>query len=394
MAAILKFIMHHRTQGKGVEAVHLLGIKEGLESLDHQVSIASPLGIEVSHTIQEAPSASSTRIMSTFSKYAPQVIFEFLEICNNFTAAKTLERLRNEHGCDILYERFALLNWIGAFKAKSWGAKFVVEVNYTTDSPLGIRHKTKLFAGLARRIERFTYERADLLLPVSSTLANELLAKGYPEEKILISPNAVHPEKFPLLVKDHKLSHKLGLRDGLTIGYVGGFAPWHGLEILIEAVAQIPKSRNTLNLLLIGDGPTMDIVRALAERFRDRFRILTPGRIEHFNLPSYLSIMDIMVMPNSNNYGSPMKIFEYMASGKPVVAPDYQPLRDVIKDETDGLLFRPNNPQPLARVLEKLIQNPELRQRLGNNARQRVLQEHNWKNRTIRIVDRLLTLTV
>ena len=67
MAAILKFIMHHRTQGKGVEAVHLLGIKEGLESLDHQVSIASPLGIEVSHTIQEAPSASSTRIMSTFS---------------------------------------------------------------------------------------------------------------------------------------------------------------------------------------------------------------------------------------------------------------------------------------------------------------------------------------
>jgi glycosyltransferase involved in cell wall biosynthesis len=394
MASKLKFIIHHRTQGKGVEAVHLLGIKEGLESLAHQVNIASPLGIEVSHRIQEAPSASSSRLMSTFSKHAPECIFELLEMFNNLSASKTLERLYNEHGCDILYERFALLNWIGAFKAKSWGAKFIVEVNYTTNSPLGIRHRTKLFADLASRIERFTYDQADLLLPVSSTLADELLAMGYPEKKILISPNAVHPEQFPLLVKDHKLSHKLGLKDGLTIGYVGGFAPWHGLEILVEAVALIPKLQVPLNLLLIGDGPTLDLIRSLAEQFRNRFQIITPGRIEHINLPSYLSTMDIMVMPNSNDYGSPMKIFEYMASGKPVVAPDYQPLRDVIKDGIDGLLFRPNDPRPLSCVLEKLIHNPDLRQRLGNNARERVVKEHNWRNRAIRIVDRLLALTI
>jgi glycosyltransferase involved in cell wall biosynthesis len=381
----MRIIIHHRTQGRGVEAVHLLGIARGFTSIGHKVEIASPQGVELT----TSKKSSRSLILSYFSKYSPEIFFEIMEIFNNFSANKILEKKRKRFGCDVVYERFALLNNIGARKAKHWGAKLAVEVNYTTKSPLDIRKRTRIFDGLAKKMERMTFDQAILLLPVSSTLANELKEMGYPEDKILISPNAVHPEDFRPSLPDRILRQKLGLQDGITFGYVGGFAPWHSLDILIQSVAMLTGIDQYVNLLLIGDGPMMGHISKLREKYREKLNIVLPGRVDHSDLPPLLNLIDIMVMPDSNDYGSPMKVFEYMAMGKPVVAPEYPPLHDVINHGIDGLLFKPNNAEILSETLRNLLNNKNLMSKLGENARKRVVAEHNWQNRARLIIERL-----
>lgn len=383
----MKILIHHRTQGRGVEAVHLLGIAEGFRANGHSVSIVSPPGVTVS---SQVPTTSAVKprswVYSLISKHAPEIVFESLELLNNFFAARLLELKKNEVGCDLLYERFALLNFIGMYKAKRWGVNYAVEVNYTTDSLLDIRQRTWIFAGLARLMERWTYQRADLLLPVSSTLAEELKNRGYPEEKILISPNATFPDKFKPMEQDLALKERLGLSGYTVLGYVGGFAPWHGLDILIEASSLLEVKDMKIGLLLIGDGPDMEKILALKDKYSDHLKIVLPGRKSHNELSGYLNLADMLIMPNSNDYGSPMKVFEYMSFGKPVLAPDYPPLRDVIVDKKDGLLFTPGSPSSLAKAIDTLLVNKELRSLLGNNARRQVVESHNWVNRAAKII--------
>lgn len=390
----MNILIHHRTQGKGVEAVHLLGIADGLRENGHSVSIVSPPGVHVTSQVPTASAAKPrSRLYSLISKYAPEIVFELLELLNNFFAGRLLEWNKSEFGCEILYERFALLNFIGMRKAKKWGVKFVVEVNYTTNSPLDIRKRTWLLSGLARLMERWTYERADLLLPVSSTLANELEEMGYPREKILISPNATFPDKFIPGKQNEVLKEQLGLSSSVVIGYVGGFAPWHGLDILIEASTLLKMSNVSIGLLLIGDGPEMEKIRGLKEKYSDRLMIALPGRKSHNELTDFLNLADVLVMPNSNDYGSPMKIFEYMSFGKPVLAPDYPPLRDVVNDGEDGLLFAPGCPESLAKAIEKIMTNKDLSKRLGDNARKQIVTKHNWGKRAEEIIGKLDALS-
>lgn len=385
----MNVILHHRTQGRGVEAVHLRGISKGFMSLGHDVRIVSPLGVRLNDISNSTDTLSSSSLLSSFAQSSPEIFFEFMEICNNFIAGKQLENQKQRSGCDILYERHALMNYIGAVKAKQWGVKFVVEVNYTTNSPLDIRKRTRLLLKIAKKMEKKTFDLADLLLPVSSTLESELRDMGYPEEKILVSPNAVFPEDFNPDKTNLFTKEQIGLDEGITIGYVGGFAPWHGLDILIQAVSLLKNECKKINLLLIGDGPMRRKIIEMSERMEDCITMILPGRVRHSELHNFMSLSDIMVMPNSNDYGSPMKIFEYMAMKKPVIAPDYPPLRDVIKNRVDGMLIKPNNYRILSETIQELMRNKMLMDRLGENARKRVIEEHNWYNRVQRIVNKL-----
>lgn len=371
-------LINHRTQGKGVEAVHLHGIASGLEQLGVQSKFVSPPGIEVS---TKDVKKGATKLLA---RYAPQFIFELLELFSNFVSFRKLKRAKHEFGCDLLYDRYAFLGVSAFWAARKWGVPLVVEVNYLYINDLSVRSRSFILTPLTKAFEKMLLKNADLLLPVSTKLKNDLISLGYDEEKILVSPNAVDLSFFPMAPQksDKILSQYSIPAEDKVIGFVGSFAPWHRVDMLLDACNKLIKTAcHSITLLLIGDGPTRLDMELAAKKLPSNIKAVFTGFISHDELAEHISIIDIAVMPHSNDYGSPMKIFEYMALGKAVVAPDFGPLRDAIDDGHDGLLFPPGDSDALMKKLSQLISDDAFRNVIGSKARLRVEKEHNWKSR-------------
>ncbi len=312
------------------------------------------------------------KIYRQISRFVPELVFEFLEMAYNLPAGRQLARSLGEKQYDLLYERYAIFNWAGIRKAKSRGVPFILEVNYTAQTPL-YRHRSPLLKPLACRVDRYLFQQADGIVVVSTYLRDHLKnIYGVSEEKIIILPNAADPDIFSPRGEEKPVEYKT------VIGFVGGFYPWHGLDLLCKAMASMDVKKLNVSVVLIGDGPQRAFINALVEALGLNDSVVFMGSVDHKVLPKYIATFDVAVMPNSNEYGSPMKVFEYMAMGIPVVAPALGPLMDGIDHGVEGLLFKPNDSQSLAYTLEQLIQDEPRRKVMGQAGRKRVLSRHNW----------------
>lgn len=390
----MKILYVHRTRATGVEAVHIGQIIRGLRQLGQDVGIVSPVG-EVVEGLTPVPSATSgapaaarpsalKRLLYRLVDHLPRVGFELLELAYNLKARRD-GLARFPQGADGIYERYAIFGLAGARLARRWGVPHVIEINYTSMSPL-VRPRSRLLAPLARALDRRLFRGATHLLAVSSYLRDHLIQDfGVDPARITVVPNAADPAVFdPALAGPSPIEGQ-----GPVIGFVGGFYRWHGLDLLVEAFLRIAERHPAARLVLIGDGPMRGEIETLVRERGLVDRVLMPGRMPHARLVPYVARFDMGVMPDSNLYGSPMKIFEYMAMGVPVVAPDYAPLLDVVTDGMEGRIFRRRDVAHLADCLDGLLQDAELRRRMGAAARRAVVETHNWMNNATLSLHRL-----
>jgi len=167
-----------------------------------------------------------------------------------------------------------------------------------------------------------------------------------------------------------------------TVGFVGSMKPWHGLPVLIEAFAQLHHREAATRLLLVGGGPEEGPVRSeLAARGLASASYLT-GAVTPGDVPGFLTSMDVAVAPYPEPrrcYFSPLKVFEYLAAGRAVVASRVGQLEDVIQHDVTGLLCPPGDAAALAAALGRLQGQPGLRARLGRAARASVLRSYTWE---------------
>lgn len=233
--------------------------------------------------------------------------------------------------------------------------------------------------GLARAVLRLQGRTAQTVVAVSPALADMLATEGVPHWKIVCVPNGISPKAF-----DRALAaapRKDRSRDAeCVVAFVGSFQPWHQVELLIEAVAALPVDI-PIRVVLVGGGPGLGAVLEAAAQRRMRERVTVIGAVAPDAVPALLAACDIGVLPHSNTYGDPMKLREYAAAGLPAIAPDLQPVRDVIEHEATGLLFPPKDVGALADALARLVANPAMRRRLGEEARQRVVTTGSWAER-------------
>ncbi len=382
----MKILIHHRTQGKGVEAVHVQGVARGMEACGHEVRIVSPPGVRLS--VHERKNG----VVGSIAGNVSQPVFECLELAHNLSALFMLAKAKKEFGCDLIYERYAFLGLASALASRAWKVPLALEVNYTAASDLGVRTRSKLLQPLTAYCEKFVFGSASILVPVSTALACELEVRGYAKNTIHVSPNAVDLSYF-------RPGRGVGREQGrelfrhppdVVIGFVGSFAPWHRVGLLMDACRAAAESvRVNLGLMLVGEGGNRRDLEARAGRNPENLEIIFAGFVPHERLPGYIASMDIAVMPHSNDYGSPMKVFEYMAMERPVIAPDLGPLRDAVDHGCEGLLFTPGSREELASMLLGLINDPFARREMGRRARLRVERDHNWKSRCERILGAL-----
>lgn len=382
----MNILYHHRTQGSGVEGVHIRGIVDAFRQLGHKVTLVSPPGIDpyICSKTESGPSGLS-RAWKMFAKNAPEIIFELSEVLYNFWAYNRMAALARKEKFDFIYERYALNTFAGLDISRKYKIPLILEVN---DSALIERVRKLKVTGLAKTNERKVFEGAFAIVTISSYFKKVIVESGVRAKKIFVIPNAVDEAKFPIDNDSNlEIRREYSLEDKMVIGYVGSFLQWHGVDLLLESFEAAIKSRPDARLLLIGDGPTFGAIRKRVEGNGLKDFIIFTGKVSHEKVASYIQAMDICVIPDSNAYGSPMKLFEYMASGKAVVAPRLLPMEDVIKNGDNGILFDPGSKSALSASLELLINDNTARNRIGRSARTAVLGNHTWIKNASTVLD-------
>lgn len=385
--------------GRGAEGVHIVSMVKALESLGHIVEIVSPpsvdlrkeAGCNVFKLDQQttSPFAFVGRILKFIAQKAPQAIFELFELFYNLYAFLSIRRAVNRFHLDMVYERYAFFSFICGFIAKQKKLPFILEVNEIS----GIkRFRGQSLVRLTTWIEKKIFENADLITVVSSFLKKSIVARGITADKILVLPNGVDLQKFSIdsLDSENTVREKYTLKkETIVIGFVGWFAEWDRLDKIIEIFAELFLSYPSSKLMLVGDGKIMPQLKEKAHKSGIKDHIIFTGPVSRLDVQKYISAFDISVLPHSNEFGSPIVLFEFMALGKPVVAPTLDPITDVIEDGKNGLLFPAGNFVELKHVLGKLLSDKHLREEIGQAARRDIVENHSWECKAEQVISAL-----
>ena len=371
---------------------HIAGVLNNLEGVIGTPSVF--LTSDWIPTIKEKIKCYKIYPEDKFWDYKEDPIFSY----TNTFVKKTIPILKKKKPL-FIYQRYCAGNFSGVQLAQTFNTPLVIEYN---GSEVWIsKNWGKPFSqeNLYIKIEELNLKAAQLIVVVSQSLKEQLLERGINEEKILVNPNGVDPEKYSPAIDGTSIKNKLKLNDKIVIGFIGTFGKWHGAEILTRCFGKLlSQYKNKLHLLLIGDGDTMPQVIEIVKEYHMEDYVTLTGTIPQAKAPTYLAACDILAAPHIPNsdgskfFGSPTKLFEYMAMGKGLIASDLDQIGEVLDHEKTAYLVKPGDKEALVKGLKVLIENPKLRATLGKNAREEVVKKYTWEEHTHKIIARLKKL--
>jgi glycosyltransferase involved in cell wall biosynthesis len=367
----------------GGMASHVAGFARGALALGHRLQFVSSGDINLAEEVDVERIPPSTAISATRALF---------ELCNNLSFTINARRATSaaQSKIDFIYQRYSRFNWTGVALSLATGLPLVLEFN---GSEVWVaRHWDPVgFIGLLKRFEQLNLRAADLIFVVSQVQRHNLIAAGVDRARIVVNPNGVDVDAFRSACGGRELRVELGIEDKLVVGFTGTFGPWHGAPVMAEAATRIKDSR--CHFLFIGDGDERTATESIIEAAGKKDRATFTGRVGHNRVATYLDACDILVSPHvlaadgSEFFGSPTKLFEYMAMARPVVASRLGQIASIIVDGENGLLVEPNDADALAQTIERLANDAALRQRLGAAARQTVVEQYTWQHNAARVFE-------
>jgi glycosyltransferase involved in cell wall biosynthesis len=374
-------------------ALHMRGVIRALETNGHQVRVITVLQ-DRPHTSDDLENwqpvqaqAESSGAFRLFEKVVRgiqgRLKLPYIGFFASYRFSKAVEQALQD--CDVYYERFWLNGYGGLLAAQRLGIPLVYEVNgdlVEEYHQLGIRLSRAQWAASGWIIRRI-FQKAARVVTVSDTLRQRTIDRWRldPEQVTAVS-NGARVDLFSQAVSMPELREQNNLDVADLIMFVGSFKPWHGLDLLVEAFSQVVAQQPQARLVFVGDGPTRPELEAQAQQLGLAQKVIFTGAVPHEEVASWLSqaqvaILNPRVSPASLSQ-SPLKLFEYMAAGKAIVAPDIQNVRGVLSHRQNALLVAPDQPAALAQAISELLGDASLRQRLGETARQQALERHSW----------------
>ena len=270
--------------------------------------------------------------------------------------------------------------------ARRLGIPFIYEVRglweITAAAGNETWHKSERFE-LARRIESLVANEADRAFAITEEVREELVLRGADRDKIEILPNAANIFQYvPLPAERSKVVGKKKQGEFL-LGYAGSLVDYEGLDLLINAVAELPEEQAHICALIVGDGAVLPALKRQVSDLGLEERIRFTGRVPNDQINDYLAIFDAVVCPRKSNIVtelvSPLKPIEAMAAGRPVIGSDVSPIATLLGTEsTRGLLFEADNVQSLAETIAQLASDPKSAQDMGRRARKWTVENRTW----------------
>lgn len=396
---------------------HVAGVVNGLLDEGRDVVLAT------------APAPVLIRSEALVSRLAPPdafgVPFELNHFAFHRDIVPTLLTLARRTRPALLYQRLSLGNYAGVILSRELHVPLIVE--YNGSEAWAAEHWGRRLRNhkLAVAIEDVNLRHAHLVVTVSDVLRGEVAARGVERERIFTHPNGVDPAVFDARRFDAlecaELRRRLGIDPlAVLVTFVGTFGAWHGVEVFAHAIASLAsrdsstRVRHPTRFLFVGDGPGRPTVERIVKDAGAASAVVMTGLVPQASAPAYLAASDILVAPHVPNadgsrfFGSPTKLFEYMAMGKAIVASDLEqigtvlanslrvgalPDRDPVAGEGRvGLLCRPGDAEELAIGISFLIERPAWRTSLGDNARREVLARFTWGHHVRALLAALATM--
>jgi glycosyltransferase involved in cell wall biosynthesis len=374
--------LYDTTEASVGAAVHVKEFAAAMKTLGHDVKVYH-LNLWHQGAANGAPSAWQ-RVRNKLKSRLRRYVGQINQILANVRYASKERTILREEKPDALLIRYNMLNFSAPLIAQRMGIPVVLEVN----SPMAFERKNLVkdmmsLPVLPQLIERLNLKLADAIIVVSKHLKDYFVRHGVPAAKITVIPNGVDIERFSPKISGARVRAKYGLGERIVLGFVGSFHYWHGLENLLKLIEHTIDQRKKIAYLLVGDGPLKKSVDDFVTQKKLEQFVILPGYAPHQEIPEHVAAMDIVLAPYPKMdffYFSPLKIFEYMAAGKPVIASRIGQIAEIIHDEESGILYAPENVDELMNKTASLIENTEDRQRLGDAARRTIVENYTWQH--------------
>jgi glycosyltransferase involved in cell wall biosynthesis len=386
----------------GTQSTHIFGVVNSLRKLGHNVVLlneeesgrVTALGNE-----RRSPwghmrdSMLQSRILKPVRGGGIILYFLLRDIWNFLQVLVILVRKRGRF--DVIYRRDHLFN-SEYILARLFRIPVVKEVNGITGDDLVISGWVgKVARRIIDRIDRFTLPKADEIIVVTSNL-KEVLQKDYgvPAGKIVVVPNGTNTDLFkPMDAGDAR--KKLNLSQSSSyICFVGAFHVWAGIENIVKSVPYVLKECPDTRFLLVGDGALKQEMVDLGGQLGISDKMIFTGIVPYEDVPLYINASDIGVCPGADNFrnkrvggGSPLKLPEYMACARPIIVGSVVELSKDVTASGSGLVVDMGNPDELAKAFISLLQDEELRKKMGERGRQAALEKYSWLKVAERIAE-------
>jgi len=234
---------------------------------------------------------------------------------------------------------------------------------------------------LEKYSEARSLKRADLVSCVTDEVREKVIKMGVPESKVIVSPNRVDSSIFHTDVDGREISEKYDLKNKKVLGWIGSFRKFHGLDAVVRAFKQVNNRHSDTVLMLVGDGLEYKTIKKLSKELGIEGKILMPGKQPFTSIPSFLVNFDICIVSANSKEGfhySPLKLREYLAMGKPVIAPYAGNLPVLFKEDVDMVFYDPDNQEDLERKMNFLLEDIDLKKSISENARKHFETEGTW----------------
>lgn len=342
--------------------------------------------------------------------FLPLLPKEISEFFYNFKVIKHCKGMKS----DAIYQRYNGFSFCGAYLAKQQNIPFILEFNSSdvwkikywksNDSKLKKIAKyiyNKLFKlPIVSYVESYNLKNASYIVVVSEALKNTLREFGVDETKIIVIPNGVDETKYHPDINSVEFKSKYQIEKKIMFGFIGTFGQWHGAENIALAYGQLlnkfPELKESTKLLMVGDGIKMSEVKQNISNMNVTKNVIFTGLVSQSEGAKYLSVCDVLInstVPNpdgSEFFGSPTKLFEYMAMGKAIICSDMAQMADILEHNKTAYMVKPGDIQELMIAMKELVDKQELRKTLGMNARNKVVTKYTWNKHVEKILEKIV----
>jgi len=375
----LRILYHHRTRGDGAEGIHIAEMISAFEAQGHQVRLACPWTAKKNQGLNRKQSNTIAISGLGWKRFLKQLA----ELLYNLISFLRVSYWSIRFRPDFIYERYSAFHCGGVIAAKVFRVPLVLEVNATYAGKFGCRFPV-YFPRALLFCERVALRTSAIVVVVSNALRDCVTEQGVLVGRVLVLPNAINEQKC-IKAKESssrmgsKLKSELGIDSEFVIGFVGSLRKWHGIDLLIDAIPSVIRECPEAQFLIIGSGEMESSLKEFVEKERLWSKVILHPAVEHDQVFDYLNLVTVGLMPDSNQFGSPMKILEYMAMGVVPVAPDVEPIREIIQNHETGIVFKQRCVSEFVESISMLYRDEKLRLRVAQQASSYVLGNRLWR---------------